>query len=259
MTGPKREFPHRSEFTELGVKRVKLKELQDVAHEARLMINLCSLQIRRHRCETPEELQQLLWTIGDVTVLHDELQEHLDTLELILEVCAAVAKGRYLEDYQRGCIRLESPCRHDCTSSEHCDGFDDRLPHTVIADALAELEPFSEALRGWILAQLELQRSRREVMRGKDGLFGGATVVMHTQNEDGVLVPMSEEAAAAAMAQHDAQQDAENESMGLRIDQYALNLQRMQQICHAKGDPQEIVALITEGMPPQVRPAIISS
>ena len=63
---------------------------------------------------------------------------------------------------------------------------------------------------------------------------------------------MSEEDAAQAMAQHDATEDAANESMAMRIDQYAFNLERIRHLCEANGDLQEIAAMIRGGMPPQV-------
>jgi hypothetical protein len=239
---------------------MKLGELQDVCQEAELMIDMCSIQIRRRRCEIEEEQLRLYWLIGHYTLRRDELNEHIHTLERILQMCEAVKQRRYPEDWQR-CTRLSSKysCEHACMSSERCDGFDERDAHTVIAEALSELEPFSNPLRGWILYQFQMQRRRRELICGPDGLLGDAKIVIYGDDGSGVLKPMSDEEASAAMAQQDAKEDAENEAMALRIDQYELNRQRIVHLCEVKGDLQEVAAIIEGGMPPQVRRGIATS
>jgi hypothetical protein len=237
---------------------MKLTDLQDVADEAELAIRMCSMQARRGTCRTDDEEGKLYWIIGRCTVLRDELKEHIRSLERILRVCKAVKQGRYLDAWQR-CTRWGQPCAHACTSDEWCDGFDARDPYTVIAAELSEIKPLSEPLRGWILLQWEMQRSRRERMFGPKGLFGGRKIVMYQDDGSGVLTPMSEDDSAAALAAHEARQDAKNESRALRLEQYDLNLQRLADLCRVQGDLQEIAAIIEGGMPPQVRPAIAPS
>ena len=132
-----------------------------------------------------------------------ELKEHIGALETNLTVCQTVDVGRYLEDCQQ-CTRWAGPC-HGCTAPEACDNFDGRAPHAVIASLLAELTPLSEVARQWILFQENYQRQRRHLLFGAGGLFGDAPVVMYHEatgeDDKTVLVPMSAEASAAAMAQ----------------------------------------------------------
>jgi hypothetical protein len=98
---------------------------------------------------------------------------------------------------------------------------------------------------------------------GPGGIFGDAKLMIHdtVERPDGTtaMVPMSEEDAAQAMAQHHAKDDAANESMAMRIDQYALNFERSRHLCEAKGDLQDIAAMIKDGLPPQVRSDLSSS
>jgi len=114
-------------------------------------------------------------------------------------------------------------------------------------------------VRAWIEAQLPLQRGMRERIWGEDGIFGGAKLVPYAADEDGVLHPVSEEDAKAAMAKHDAEEDRANESIALRVDQYALNLEQIRRICQAHGDLQAVVTIITEGLPPQLRQLVSPS
>jgi hypothetical protein len=141
-----------------------------------------------------------------------------------------------------------------CTSPDACDGFDAREPYAVIASRLSELSPLSDFARQWILYQEEYQRQRRDLMFGPKGLFGGSKIVAYADDGSGVLKPMSAEDSVAALAAHNAQEDAKNSSMALRLDQYDLNLERLAYLCRVKGDLQEMAAIIENGMPPQVRP-----
>jgi hypothetical protein len=239
---------------------MKLAELQDVCDEAELMIDICSRQVRGSSCETNQDEEKLYWIIGYCTVLRDELHEHIRTLERILRVCEAVKQGRYLEDWQR-CNRVSMTfqCTHACMSTEQCNGFDARDPYTVIAKDLAELEAFSEPLRRWIVYQQDMQRSRRKLIFGPDGLFGRAKLVRYEHDGSGVLKPVHEEDAGPMWATEDAKEDAKNESMGLRLDQYELNIQRIAQIFAVNGHVGEIAIIIETGVPPQVRTAIVAS
>jgi hypothetical protein len=133
----------------------------------------------------------------------------------------------------------------------------------VTASDLAELTPLSDVARRWILFREEYQRQRRNLLFGAGGLFGDAQVVMYQEATDEddktVLVPMSAEASAAAMAQRDAKEDAANESMAQRLDQYELNRERLAYLCTVQGDLREIAAIIEGGMPPHVRQEIVAS
>jgi hypothetical protein len=233
---------------------MKIKELRDVCGEATLVIHMVTMQLRRHEYETDvEELQHKLM-LADAMLLKTEIKEHIGTLENILKICEAVKHNRYLEDWQRCSRRSSSPCEHACTSSERCDGFSDLEPHQAIASQLEELAPFTDELRSWVIAQLDLQRKRREALWGPDGLFGGVKRVMYTEQG-----PMDEQESADAIARLEAKEDAENESMGLRVDQYELNLERIRHLCAVKGDLQEIVAIIHDGLPPKIVQDILPS
>jgi len=236
---------------------MKFKELRNVCAETELII-LTQVDLLRHgHDQTPEEDVRGRLMLADFILLKAELRDHVGTLESILTVCKAVADGRYLEDWQQ-CTRWAGQCQ-GCTSPEACDGFDGREPRTVIASRLSELSPLSDIAREWIRDQEPFQRQRRDLLFGPEGLFGSTEIVMYQDDGSGVLKPMSEADAAAARAAHDAREDATNESMASRVDQYHLNLERLAYLCRVKGDLQEIAAIIESGMPPQIRPPIVAS
>jgi hypothetical protein len=240
---------------------MKLKDLQGVCGEAKLMIHMQINILCRGEYGTPEEEIRCKLMLADFTLLKAELKEHIAALESILTVCKAAAAGRYIEDRQQ-CTRWLKQC-DGCASAEQCDNFDGRDPHSVIAARLSELSPLSDFARKWILFQEQYQRQRRDLISGPGGLFGDAKIVMYQEavSEDGekVLVPMSDEESAAGIAQRDTQEDAQNESMARRLDQYELNRERPAYLCRIKGDLQEVAAIIEGGMPPQVRPGIATS
>jgi hypothetical protein len=239
------------------------KELGEVASNALLFQRMCSTMARQTRPTadgevSAEEITKLVWMVGHATVLHDELQAHLGALDHIVAICDAVQRGRYLEDYLGcHCHWGEWGWERACTSIAECVEFAEDGPYAGIAYWLSECAPFSASLRDWILSQWDLQRSRRALLHGPEGLFAGAKVQMcrMVEQADGTQaqVPMDAEEAAQVMASRDAKEDTANESIGLRIDQYALNLERMQRICQDHGDLQEIVTIICDGMPPQLR------
>jgi hypothetical protein len=240
---------------------MKLKELRQVCAEATLMIQMQINTLRQGPQETMAAEVRSTLMLADFLLLKRELKEHIGALESIITVCQAVAAGRYLEDWQQ-CTRWAGTC-HSCTAPEACDNFDGRAPHAVIASLLAELAPLSDAARQWILFQEDYQRQRRNLMFGAGGLFGAAQVVMYQEatgaDDEVVLVPMSAQASAAAMAQRDAKEDVANESMAQRLDQYELNRERLAYLCTVQGDLQEIAAIIEGGIPPQVRREIVAS
>jgi hypothetical protein len=239
---------------------MKLKELRSVAGEACLIEHILIMKLRRDGCETELETLHCKLGLADISLLQAEIKEHKGTLEQILTICETVGKGRYLEDWQRCSSRLPGyTCEHACTSSEQCDGFSDNDPYQAILFQLDELPPMTDELKRFIVAQLDLQRSRRELLHGPDGILGGAKFVMHTENDEGVLVPMSEEESAAAMAAYEAQEDTKNESMGLRVHQYELNLQHIRRLCETRGALTEVVSIIEDGMPPTLRQPLSQS
>jgi hypothetical protein len=237
---------------------MKLKELREVCGEAFFMVHVFTMRLRQGECETELETLRCKLGLADVSLLLAEIKEHKGTLEQILTICEAVAKGRYLEDWQR-CREPLKPCEHACTSSEQCDGFSDHNPYQAILFQLDELRPMTDDLKQFIVAQLDLQRSRRAFLHSPDGPLGGVRFVMYDKNEEGVLVPISEEESAAAMAAYDAREDTKNESMGLRVEQYELNLQHIRRICQTRGALTEVVSIIEEGMPPTLRQPLSTS
>jgi hypothetical protein len=240
-----------------GKKLMKFKELRNVCAETELIIHTPVNLLRHGHEQTPEEDVRGRLMLADFILLKAELRDHIGTLESILTVCKAVADGRYLEDWQQ-CTRWAGHCQ-GCTSPDACDGFDGREPHTVIASLLSELSPLSDVAREWIRYQGSYQRHRRDLLFGPEGLFGSAKIVMYQDDGSGILKPMGEVDAAAARAAHDAQEDATNESMASRVEQYDLNLERLAYLCRVKGDLQEIAAIIESGMPPHVRSPILGS
>jgi hypothetical protein len=240
---------------------MKRKELRSVCAEAELMIQMQITILRRGQHETVDAEVRSKLMLADFLLLKRGLKEHIGALESILTVCQAVAAGRYLEDWQQ-CTRWAGTC-HGCTAPEACDNFDGRALHAVIASLLADLAPLRDVARRWILFQEEYQQQRRNLLFGAGGLFGDAQVVMYQEatgaDGEAVLMPMSAEASAAAMAQRDAKEDAANESMAQRLDQYELNRERLAYLCTVQGDLQEIAAIIEGGMPPHVRQEIVAS
>jgi hypothetical protein len=130
---------------------------------------------------------------------------------------------------------------------------------TSDVESSLELSPRSDFSWKWILFQEQYQRARREQVFGSGGLFGGSKIVMYQDDGLGVLRPVSDEDAATAWAAQDAQEDAHNESLALRLDQYELNRDRLVYLCTVKEDLRDVAAIIEGGMPPQVRPGIVEA
>jgi hypothetical protein len=236
---------------------MKLKDLRDVCGEAELMIHLQLSVLRRGSGQAPEEDVRSKLLLAEFVLLKAELRAHIGALEAILAVCQAVAAGRYREDWQQ-CARWAGQCE-GCSAPDACDNFDDREPHAVIAAQLAELAALSDFAREWILAQAPYQRQRRAWMFGPGGVFQGTTPVTEAADGASVYRPLPAEEAARLRAARDAQMDRQNESMARRLDQYELNRERLAHLCRVQGDLHEIAAIIDTGMPPQVRPGIVSS
>jgi hypothetical protein len=233
---------------------MKLQELKEVKDALKLPIVMATNRLRWGECDDAEDAIQMIYQLATAVTCEADLTDHIFALERILEICEAVAKGRYLEDHQR-CHWKDHTCEHACTANmQYCDGFDERDPCTAIVDWLEDLRPFRDEVRTWIEAQLPLQRGLREALLGPQGLFKPGPVV--DLDEGRVL---SAEEAVARRAQHDAKEDHANESIALRIDQYALKLEHIRRICEAKGDLQTVVTMITEGLPPQLRQLVSPS
>jgi hypothetical protein len=225
---------------------MKLKELQDVQRHIEIAIYTMIIHLCRYgHDEGVDPRQAMEWrlTLAAYILVEAELDDHIRGLESVLEVCAATAKGRYLEDWQRCSRWSREPRAHGCTSAERCDGFDERTPYRAISDALEALSPLSNPLQRWIMAQLDLGRGKREAMYR---LFDGVDMVKMGADD-----PPERETLMEVWAEED-KEDTRNGSMALRVDQYELNLVRIKQICQVQGDLQEVVTLITEGMPPQI-------
>jgi hypothetical protein len=141
---------------------MKLKELHDVLLATRTPIELFTNMLRWGECRSEEEaFHHRLQLAGFVTIKAD-LQDHIQALEQILEICEAVAKGRYLEDRQR-CHWQDHTCEYACTRpNEHCDSFDDRPPHQAILGWLDDCHPLRDIVRGWIVAQGEVQQKMQK-------------------------------------------------------------------------------------------------
>jgi hypothetical protein len=235
---------------------MKLKELREVKDALKLPITSCTNRLRWGECEDADDEVKAVWALASAITIEADLKDHLFALERILEVCDAVAKGRYLEDIQR-CNWKDHRCAYQCMAKdEHCDSFDERPPHQHIIDLLEDLPPLREEVKQWIVAQLPLHRNLREMMWGPGGIFGGATFVSYDLDEQR---PLSEEETKAKMAAHDAAEDRAHESMALRVEQYELNLRRIRTICEQRGDLQEVAHVIREGLPPQVKPPMTLS
>jgi hypothetical protein len=186
-------------------------------------------------------------------VLRAELKDHLDALERILEICDIVSRDRYRDEWQL--CQLGGHVDEDgapTTCGEWCDGFDQRSPHRVIADTIADLQPLSADLRSWIAFQAEYHAKREEAVFGPGGLFGNGPCLRAVEQGDGTvkLVPMREEEVAASHAQRRAREQAHHESVAARMDQYELNWSLIQRICEQEGSLADIVYIIQEGMPP---------
>jgi hypothetical protein len=230
---------------------MKLQELKAVKDALKLPIISCTNRLRWEEYDDADDRAEMVWQLATAVTVEADLKDHLFALECVLEICEAVAKGRYLEDCQR-CHWGDHRCEHQCTANmQHCDGFDERDPYMAIADWLEDLRPFRDEVRAWIEAQLPLQRGMREALWGPQGLFGGGQVI----DLDAGRVLTSDEA-ATRQAEHADKEDRAHEAMALRIDQYVLNLEHIRRICQGKGDLQAVVSIITEGLPPQLRQPI---
>ncbi len=233
---------------------MKLQELKEVKDALKFPIISCTNRLRWEEYDDADDRAQMVWQLATAVTVEADLKDHISALACILEICEAVANGRYLEDCQR-CHWGHHRCEHECTANfQHCDGFDERAPHTAIVDWLEDLRPFRAEMRAWIEAQLPLHHDLREALGGPQGLFAGGPVL--DVDAGRVLTP---DEAAARQAEHAAKEDRAHEAMALRIDQYALNLEQIRQICQAKGDLQVIVTIITEGLPPQLRQPVSPS
>jgi hypothetical protein len=226
---------------------MKLKELEKVLVHTELPIIVFTNRLRWGQCESEQEVFEHRLQLADYVTIKADLEDHVYAMQGILEVCEAVAKGRYLEDRQR-CDWGDHRCKYQCTRpDEHCDGFDDRDPHTAILGYLEDLHPLRGDVRHWIISQLGLHQGLREAT---DHLFGDKRKMYEVGvDEDGndVLVEMSSDEATASNAKHAAEEDCQHESMALQVDQYELNLQRIRQLCVIKGDLQEIASIMGVG------------
>jgi hypothetical protein len=233
---------------------MKVQELKEVKGALMLPIISCMNRLRWEEYDDADDRAQMVWQLATAVTVEADLKDHIQALERILEICEAVAKGRYLEDCQR-CNWAHHRCEHQCTANmQHCDGFDERDPYTAIADWLEVLRPFRDEVQAWIEAQLPLHHDLCEALWGPQGFFGGGPVL--DLDAGRVLTP---DEAATRHAEHAAKEDRAHEAMALRIDQYVLNLEHIHRICQAKGDLQAVVSIITEGLPPQLRQPVSPS
>jgi len=233
---------------------MKLKELQDVLFATRMPIELFTNRLRWGECDSEEEAFYHRLELADYITIQADLKDYISTLQHILEICAAVAKGRYLEDCQR-CHWGDHPCEDACMApDEHCDSFDDRPPHTAILGWLDDCRPLRDLVKDWIVAQGEMQKTMREGIRQ---FFPDLKTYHIGEDQDGnrVMAEMTPEDQAA----YDAQQNRQHESVAQRVEKYELNLDRIRVICRQGGSLQEVATLITEGLPLQVtRPITLS-
>jgi hypothetical protein len=223
---------------------MRLKELKDVLRQTELPITVLTNQLRWERYTSDREACEMRLQLADFIVIRADLDDHVSALEHILKICDAVARGRNLEECQR-C----QECVYACTrADEHCDSFDDRTPHESILSWLDDCCPLRPLVRDWIAAQAELQATLRS---GLQRFFPDATPYQIAEDSEGhhVLVEMSPEEQAA----YETRKVREHESRAQRCDQYELNVAQMRRLCVDQGDLQEIVHLITEGLPRQVR------
>jgi hypothetical protein len=231
-----------------------LKELQDVLLQTHHPLLLLSNRVRWDECRSEDEKVQTLFILGEFVTVKDDLKDHVSALKQLLEICEAVAKGRYLEDRQR-CNWGEHRCEYACTQpDEHCDSFDDRTPYATILDSLDECRPLRLLVKEWIVQQGGLQQAMREGIRQFFPDLKHYNIGVDTEGNQH-MEEMDEEDFAA----YDAEQKRQHESVVNRVEQYELNLERIRVICRQQGSLPEVAALITEGMPPQVtRPITLS-
>jgi hypothetical protein len=243
---------------------MKLQELKDVKRALELPILLATNRLRWGECDDADDATQMIYQLANAVTCKADLHDHIVALEAIVEICATVAKGRYLEDHQR-CHGTDRngpyACEHACQDEEtaNCEMFDARDPHTAILGWLEDLRPFREDVRRWIEAQLPMHRGLRDAMWGPEGLFGGSTLVGYAVDDDGVSRRLSDKEINASQAERDAKEDRAHEAMANRIDQYELNLDHIRRICEVQGDLHAVATMITEGFPPQLRQSVSPS
>jgi hypothetical protein len=144
---------------------MKLKELRDVLVQTELPILLFTNRLRWGQCETEHEAIEARLQLADFVTIKADIKGHVFALDQILEICEAVAKGRYLEDHQR-CHWKDHTCQYQCTTKdEHCDSFDGRPPHEAVLGWLDDCQPLREIVKDWIMAQPEMQQKMREGFR----------------------------------------------------------------------------------------------
>jgi hypothetical protein len=234
-------------------KYVKLMELQDVLFETKMPILLLTNQLRWGECESEEAAFHAQLMLADFITIQADLKAHIAALEQILQICEAVATGRYLEDCQR-CHWGDHHCEYACTSNERDDGFDDRTPHAAILAWLDNCRPLRAMVKDFIVAQGPMPQKMREGLRM---FFPDLKTYKVREDQDGhtVMAEMTPDDQAV----YDAEQIRQHASVAQRVEQYELNLQRIRLICQQQGLLTEIITLITEGMPPQIRQPISSS
>jgi hypothetical protein len=229
---------------------MKFAELRYVYVDTKMTRQLLTNVVRRvsEPMSEPEQMARMLH-VAEIELLRVELKDHLDALKRILKICALVSQDRYREEWQL-CQFGGHFDEHGAptTCGESCDGFDPRTPHRVIADTVAELQPFSADLRRWIAFQAEYHAKRQQALFGPGGLFGDVprAKAVPQPDETVAMVPMSEAEQAAARAQA----HAHHESVAARMDQYTLNLALMQRLGEQQGPLDQTVHIIEEGMPP---------
>ena len=238
---------------------MKLQELEDVLLATRLPLTGLSNRLRWGECESREAAESAMLQLAAFVTIKDDLHDHVSALKAIVQICAAVDKGLYLEECQR-CSWGEHRCEYACTTEDdaHCEMFDDRPPHTAILDWLEAINPLRPLVKDWIAGQMEVQQGVRAAL---DQFFEGVTFMTPGVDDEGheAMIEMSPEEFRTQRAPQDAKEDRANESVANRIDQYELNLERILVICQQLGDLQEVAHILIEGMPPQVtRPMTLS-
>lgn len=226
---------------------MKLKELQHVRVQTELPILLFTNRLRWGDCESAQAAFEARLQLADFVTINADLQEHVFALEQVLEVCEAVAKGRYLE-YRQRCHWKDHTCQYECTvMDEPCDSFDDRPPHAAVLGWLDDCQALRDMVKDWINAQGEMQPKMREGLRQ---FFPDLKTYKIGEDQHGNTV-MAEMTADDQLA-YAAPENRQHQSVANRVDQCELNLERVRVICQQDGSLQEIATLITEGLPPQV-------
>jgi hypothetical protein len=80
---------------------MKLQELKEVKDALKLPIVSCTNRLRWEECDDADDRAQMVWQLATAVMVEADLKDHISALTCILEICEAVAKGRYLEDCQR--------------------------------------------------------------------------------------------------------------------------------------------------------------